>query len=70
MADFKISMRAARINAGKTQEEVATALKVSKKTIISWEKGKTSPTVEKAREFCHFCGIPYDAISFLRRTAI
>ena len=67
---YKISMAAARINAKKTQAEVAAALKVSKQTVVSWEKGKTSPTVKKAQEFCDFCGAPYDAVSFLSNSAI
>lgn len=70
MDNYRISMKAARVNAGKTQEDLARALKVSKQTIVSWENGKTSPTVEKAREFCELCNAPYDAISFLRQSAI
>lgn len=66
MDDFKISMAAARVNAGKTQEEVAIALHVGKQTVVSWEKGKTSPTVEKAQEFCLFCNVPFDRVSFSR----
>ena len=66
MDDFKISMAAARVNANKTQEDVAAALHVGKQTVVSWEKGKTSPTVEKAQEFCRFCDIPFDRVSFLR----
>jgi DNA-binding XRE family transcriptional regulator len=71
MDDFKISMAAARVNANKTQAEVAEALHVGKQTVVSWENGKTSPTVEKAQEFCQFCNIPFDRVSFLReRNAI
>ena len=71
MDDFKISIAAARVDAKKTQAEVAKALHVSKQTICSWETGKTSPTVEKAMEFCRFCNVPYDRVSFLReRNAI
>ena len=71
MDDFKISIAAARVDAKKTQAEVAKALHVSKQTVGAWEKGKTSPTVEKAIEFCRFCNIPYDRVSFLReRNAI
>lgn len=71
MDDFKISIAAARVDAKKTQEQVAKALHVSKQTIGSWEKGKTSPSVEKAMEFCKFCNVPYDRVSFLReRNAI
>ena len=66
MDDFKISMAAARVNANKTQAEVAEALHVGKQTVVSWENGKTSPTVEKAEEFCRFCNIPFDRVSFLR----
>lgn len=70
MSEYKISMKAARVNANKTQEELAKALKVSKQTIVSWETGRTSPTVEKARKYCEVCNAPYDAISFLRSDAI
>jgi DNA-binding XRE family transcriptional regulator len=64
-------MAAARVNANKTQAEVAEALHVGKQTIVSWESGKTSPTIDKAQEFCQFCRIPFDRVSFLRdRNAI
>ena len=70
MSEYKISMKAARVNAGKPQEELAKALNVSKQTIVSWESGKTSPTVEKALKYCEVCNAPYDAISFLSKSAI
>jgi len=71
MDDFKISMRAARVNANKTQAELAEALHVGKQTIVSWESGKTSPTVEMARRYCAFCNVPFERVSFLReRNAI
>lgn len=71
MEDFKMTIAAARVNAKKTQDDVAKALHVSKQTIGAWENGKTSPTVEKAMEFCRFCNVPYDRVSFLReRNAI
>ena len=70
MAEVKISMKTARIKAGKTRKEVAIALNISIKTVISWEEGRTSPTVEKALLFCEFCNIPYDSVTFLRNDAI
>lgn len=71
MDDFKITIAAARVNAGKTQEEVARALHVGKQTIGAWENGKTSPTMEKAMAFCKFCNVPFDRVTFLReRNAI
>lgn len=66
MDDFKISIKAARIEANKTQEEAAKAIHVGKQTICSWENGKTSPTVQKAKELCEFYNIPFDRVSFLR----
>ena len=39
---IQISLAAARVNAKLTQEEVARKMKIGKRTIINWEKGKTS----------------------------
>ena len=69
--NFKMTIKAARVCGNKTQSEVAKALHVSKATVVSWENGKTSPTVQKAQEFCQFCNVPFDAVSFLcERNAI
>lgn len=71
MDDFKVTIAAARVNARKTQSEVASALHVGKQTVWAWENGKSSPSVEKAQEFCDFCKIPFDRVTFLReRNAI
>lgn len=43
MADkLQISLKAARVNAGLTQEDVAQALHKNKQTIVNWENGKTA----------------------------
>ena len=71
MSEFTITIAAARVNAKKTQEDVAKALHVSKQTVGSWENGKTSPTMEQAIAFCELCDVPIDRVSFLReRNAI
>lgn len=71
MSEFTITIAAARVNAKKTQEDVAKALHVSKQTVGSWENGKTSPTMDQAIRFCELCDVPYDRVSFLReRNAI
>ena len=44
MQNVKISLAAARVNAKLTQEDVAKSLKVSKKTVINWEKGAVTPS--------------------------
>lgn len=38
MNDLKITLKAARVNAGLTLEEAAKTLGISRSTLISWEK--------------------------------
>ena len=71
MDEFKITIAAARVNAGLKQADVARELHVGKQTVVSWEKGYTSPTIEMAQRFCELCNIPIDRVTFLReRNAI
>jgi len=62
---IQISLAAARVNAGYTQESAAKALHISKATLISWEKGKSEPKTSQARQISDLYGMPYDAIIFL-----
>ncbi len=41
MGKLQISLAAARINAKKTQSDVAKEMHVSKQTIVNWENGKS-----------------------------
>lgn len=66
MDDFKITIAAARTNAHKTIRGIAEALHVSPSTVMNWEHGKRSPSVEKAQQFCEICNIPFDRVTFLR----
>lgn len=59
---FQISLAAARVNAGMTQDDVAKAMKVSKNTIINWEKGKVSPSFTNIRMLSQLYRIPVDYI--------
>ena len=52
MTNSKISLAAARVNAGYTQKEVAERLNMGERTIRRWESGKTAPTVDKFIELC------------------
>lgn len=61
---MKISMAAARINKGLTQEQSAKALHVSKKTIWSWENGKTVPKLDKINAICSLYDVTYDDIAW------
>lgn len=58
----RMSMKAARIDRGMTQEEFASALNVTKKTVGSWENGKTKPKLDKIEAICNVLERPYDSI--------
>lgn len=58
----KITLEAVRVNAGMNQKEWAKRLGVSNATVISWEKGKTEPTLTQLREMSLLSGIPMDFI--------
>ncbi len=62
LAEFQISLAAARVNARLTQEDVAKALNVGKQTIVSWEKGKSEPKMSQSRELSNLYHIPLDYI--------
>ena len=62
MGKFQISLAAARVNAGLTQEEAAKALKVGKQTIVSWEKGNSEPKMSQSRQLSELYKIPLDYI--------
>lgn len=61
----KITLKAARVNAGLTQKEAAEKLKISNKTLCAWECGKTMPNVNKIDDICELYGRSYDDIIFL-----
>ena len=62
MEVLRISLAAARVNAELLQEDVAKMMKVTKQTIVNWEKGRTSPTIEQARKLSEIYKIPLDNI--------
>lgn len=59
---MRITLRAARINKGLTQAELARLINVSKKTVCSWENGKTMPNCGKIKAICDVLGTSYDDI--------
>ena len=58
MEDFKISLAAARVNAGLSQKELADKMNVSRFTICNWESGKVKIGTAQLFLFCELCGIP------------
>lgn len=65
MDELKISLAAARVNAGMTQDEAAKEMKVGKQTIVNWEKGKSEPSVSQGRRLSEIYHMPLDRIIFL-----
>lgn len=62
MAEIQISLAAARVNAGLTQDDVARSLKISKNTVVAWEKGTSEPKTSQARELSALYKMPLDNI--------
>lgn len=60
----KISLAAARVNAGYDQTLAAVKLGVSTETLRNWEKGKTIPTYDKVMKICELYQYPADYIFF------
>ena len=62
---LKITIRAARVNSGLSQEVAANRLGVNKKTLGSWENGVTFPPADKIEAICELYGVSYDHLNFL-----
>lgn len=61
-ADMAISIKAARVNAGFTQSEVAERLNKTKNTIVSWESYTTAPDIKTAQAMAKLYGLSVDDI--------
>ena len=49
-------MRRARIAASLTQEQLADALTVNRRTVYTWESGRSEPTVARLEEIANILG--------------
>ncbi len=54
---MKITLKAARVNAGLTQEQVKEKTGISRSTLVGWESGKTRPRLDKLIEVCNLYGV-------------
>ena len=66
----KMSLRAARVNADRSQKEAAEHFNISNKTLSNWENGVSAPKADKIPEICEYYGVPYDAIDFLPKGSL
>jgi len=64
----KISLAAARVNAGLLQEAAAAKLGITPETLRSWENGKTVPGYDKVMAICDLYQYPADYIFFGKRS--
>lgn len=62
---MKITLKAARVNAGLTQKQAAAEIGVAKETISSWERKKSYPSTGMLQKIEKAYHIPYDDIIFL-----
>lgn len=67
---MQISLKAARINAGKSVVESAKIAGVTERTLNKWEKGETYPRIDNLFKLCDFYGIPLDALSFSANSSV
>lgn len=61
----RITLKAARVNAGYSQKEAAQILNISNKTLCNWENGKTFPDQPMIEKLCALYGVTYDMIIFV-----
>lgn len=62
MKDYKISLTAARVNAGLSQSEIADKMGVSRQTIANWESGTVKIKTAQLKMYCELCKAPRTAI--------
>ncbi len=61
---MKISLAAARVNAGLTQREAAEKIGVTRITIQNWESYKTSPDADAILRICEAYDISMNNLIF------
>lgn len=59
---LQISLAAARVNAGLSQDDVCKKLHVSKQTIVNWENGKSEPSISQGRALSKLYKMPLEFI--------
>lgn len=62
---MKVTLKAARINRGLTQEEASRQLGVSVETLGNYEKGITYPDIPVLKKIEKVYGVEYSNIIFL-----
>lgn len=58
-----MSLKAARVNAGFTQEQVAEMMEISPTTLSGWENGDRRIKADDFKRLCDIYNVSMDAIS-------
>ncbi len=61
---MKVSLRAARINAGLSLREAAQRVRISESSLQRYEKGTATPRLSTVRALLALYGAQYDDIDF------
>lgn len=61
---MQITLRAARVNKGLTQKEMAKLVGVNHTTLLKWEKGETYPDVRNIQKIEEILEVKYSNIIF------
>ena len=59
---LKIKLAAVRVNAGKSQQDIADIMNVSRLTVSNWESGKTKMSEADIQMFAQICNFPRENI--------
>jgi len=62
LKDVRITIQAARVNAGMTQDDLAKMWGITATTVVAIEKGRSEPTMSQLRLLSEKSGIPMDMI--------
>ena len=60
---FQISLRAARVNANLTQDDVAKRMGKTRQTVVNWENGKYIPGIPELEMLSKTYNIPVAAVA-------
>lgn len=67
---MKFTLKAARVNAGMSQEEAAARLGISCVTLRSYERGESFPAVPMILKIEALYGVPFGDLIFLPGTTV
>lgn len=63
---MRVTIKAARVNKGMTQEVFANAVGVGVRTVQNWEAGVSSPRADKMPEICAVLDCEIDDIAWVK----